>query len=110
MGRLLCLQVRALTLTACFTIVVVGKDRVFATQFHPEKSGETGLAILKAFLEMESASVVGQSVPSSSEGRGVSGLARRVIACLDVRSNDDGDLVVTKVINLIRVSFLNDVM
>jgi len=25
------------------------------------------------------------------------GLAKRVIACLDVRSNDNGDLVVTKV-------------
>ena len=25
---------------------------VFGTQFHPEKSGKVGLAILKAFIEM----------------------------------------------------------
>lgn len=30
----------------------VGKDNVFATQFHPEKSGDTGLRILKAFGEL----------------------------------------------------------
>ena len=30
----------------------VAKDNVFGCQFHPEKSGEVGLAILKAFCEM----------------------------------------------------------
>ncbi len=34
-------------LTAC-----VGKDNVFGCQFHPEKSGNVGLKILKAFCEM----------------------------------------------------------
>jgi len=29
----------------------VSKDRTFATQFHPEKSGETGLQMLKNFVE-----------------------------------------------------------
>lgn len=31
---------------------VVGKDNVYGTQFHPEKSGDVGLNILKAFSEM----------------------------------------------------------
>ena len=35
-------------LTAC-----VGKDNVFGCQFHPEKSGEVGLKMLKAFCETE---------------------------------------------------------
>ena len=34
---------------------------------------------------------------SSSGSSSVTGLARRVIACLDVRNNDQGDLIVTKV-------------
>ena len=32
---------------------VVCKDNVMGTQFHPEKSGEVGLNILRAFAEME---------------------------------------------------------
>ena len=35
-------------LTAC-----VGKNNVYGCQFHPEKSGETGLRMLKAFCETE---------------------------------------------------------
>lgn len=30
----------------------ISKDNVFATQFHPEKSGETGLKILKNFVDI----------------------------------------------------------
>lgn len=30
----------------------VGRGNVYGTQFHPEKSGETGLKILKAFAEL----------------------------------------------------------
>ena len=37
-------------LTAC-----VGQGNVFGCQFHPEKSGEIGLNILRAFCEMEAA-------------------------------------------------------
>ncbi len=32
---------------------IVGKDNVMGCQFHPEKSGEVGLNILRAFCEME---------------------------------------------------------
>ena len=62
-----------------------------ACQFHPEKSGATGLGVFQRFLE--DAEPTGQfgTAPSAANG-----LARRVIACLDVRSNDNGDLVVTK--------------
>ena len=35
-------------LTAC-----VGEGNVYGCQFHPEKSGETGIRMLKAFCEME---------------------------------------------------------
>ena len=31
---------------------VIQKDNIFATQFHPEKSGETGIKILKNFCEI----------------------------------------------------------
>jgi imidazole glycerol-phosphate synthase len=70
--------------------------RQLATQFHPEKSGKAGLRVLKAFLEdlplEEEISVEEAKVVESAMG----GLTRRVIACLDVRTNDAGDLVVTK--------------
>ncbi len=32
---------------------IVAKDNIYGCQFHPEKSGEIGLKILKAFCEME---------------------------------------------------------
>ena len=69
----------------------LGRGNVFATQFHPEKSGVAGLRVLKAFLEGKRWETVGKSQNDTSQG-----LTRRVIACLDVRTNDQGDLVVTK--------------
>ncbi|TVY92128.1 Imidazole glycerol phosphate synthase [Lachnellula willkommii] len=68
----------------------VAKGNILATQFHPEKSGVAGLRVIKAFLDGT----------KESEAHGQlalkEGLTRRVIACLDVRTNDQGDLVVTK--------------
>ncbi|XP_025794998.1 imidazole glycerol phosphate synthase hisHF, chloroplastic isoform X2 [Panicum hallii] len=68
----------------------ISMGNIQAVQFHPEKSGDTGLSILKNFLSANSS---GAKVPAR---RKASKLAKRVIACLDVRSNDNGDLVVTK--------------
>jgi len=77
-------------------IGAISKDNIFATQFHPEKSGQAGLDVLQAFLEgkrLQDLDQVTSNTPSTSPSNG---LTRRVIACLDVRTNDDGDLVVTK--------------
>ncbi|MBU0971890.1 MAG: imidazole glycerol phosphate synthase subunit HisF [Proteobacteria bacterium] len=68
----------------------VQKGNVMGTQFHPEKSGRVGMQLLKNFIRSEALHAAG---PVEIRGKG---LAKRVIACLDVRSNDDGDLVVTK--------------
>lgn len=83
----------------------VARGNVLATQFHPEKSGVAGLRVIKAFLTGEGAKTLGQSLTLSPETTASitsstttpeRGLTRRVIACLDVRTNDAGDLVVTK--------------
>ncbi|KAI2776575.1 imidazole glycerol phosphate synthase HisHF [Daldinia loculata] len=71
----------------------VAKANVLATQFHPEKSGVAGLRVLKAFLTGEGAKTLGQDVTGPAP---TGGLTKRIIACLDVRTNDQGDLVVTK--------------
>ncbi|KAH0590813.1 Imidazole glycerol phosphate synthase hisHF [Termitomyces sp. J132] len=73
-------------------ISIVRKGNVFGTQFHPEKSGTAGLNLLDAWLrnpefESESASPVLKRTH---------GLTKRIVACMDVRANDQGDLVVTK--------------
>lgn len=66
---------------------------IAAFQFHPEKSGAAGLGILHQFLKNESITLRSAETAVAADK---TQLAKRVIACLDVRSNDRGDLVVTK--------------
>ncbi|MBN2342683.1 MAG: imidazole glycerol phosphate synthase subunit HisF [Deltaproteobacteria bacterium] len=66
------------------------RGNVIGTQFHPEKSGAVGLQVLKNFIENTSPALPRKPLTGATR------LAKRIIACLDVRSNDDGDLVVTK--------------
>ncbi len=82
--------VLATTDYGCRFVSAVQRGRLVATQFHPEKSGSVGLAILKNFLADAPA-----APPPATSDRPTQ-LAKRIIACLDVRANDAGDLVVTK--------------
>ena len=82
-----------------FVAAVSNGSNVVATQFHPEKSGATGLSLMDNFLSSggdASTDNLRRSAGAIGNGEGDLSLAKRVIACLDVRSNDNGDLVVTK--------------
>lgn len=72
----------------------VQKGRVCGCQFHPEKSGDNGLNLISAFLKQASNDAAPVINPTPTGGS--TSLAKRIIACLDVRENDKGDLVVTK--------------
>lgn len=73
-------------------IGAISRGNVFGAQFHPEKSGVAGLRVLRAFLNGDQFQSLSEDLDSDREN----GLTRRIIACLDVRTNDSGDLVVTK--------------
>jgi len=68
----------------------IQKGNITATQFHPEKSGTSGINVLKNFLEPDREQKAFTHVSKETS------LSKRIVACLDVRSNDPGDLVVTK--------------
>lgn len=72
-------------------VSAVQRGRIAASQFHPEKSGAAGLRLLENFVRGEG---LAPTLPPGCDSP--TRLARRIIACLDVRSNDQGDLVVTK--------------
>jgi len=69
----------------------IQQGNIIATQFHPEKSGQIGLQLFGNFVDR---AVSPDQDLIQEDGKTV--LAKRIIACLDVRSNDTGDLVVTK--------------
>ncbi|MCG6939672.1 MAG: imidazole glycerol phosphate synthase subunit HisF [Thiohalocapsa sp.] len=88
-------------------VSAVQRGEVIALQFHPEKSGIAGLELLQRFLTgtVTVAPFADAGAPAATPSpdhartgadRPPTRLAKRVIACLDVRSNDAGDLVVTK--------------
>jgi glutamine amidotransferase/cyclase len=87
----------------------IQKGCVVACQFHPEKSGQAGLRVLKGFLESIDNHTLSTATPiidtsSSSSSSSSSSLVtlpttklvKRIVVALDVRQNDHGDLVVTK--------------
>ena len=77
-------------------VSAVGLGRVCAVQFHPEKSGRVGLNMLRGFLEA-SLAIDPPTAPSAPPPDvSTSAYCKRIVACLDVRANDAGDLVVTK--------------
>mmetsp|Transcript_38906 Transcript_38906/g.58446 ORF Transcript_38906/g.58446 Transcript_38906/m.58446 type:complete len:572 (-) Transcript_38906:380-2095(-) len=74
----------------------VQKGCVVATQFHPEKSGTTGLNIFKNFLQAAEKGTLSNTSSLPIDPSSQTSLVKRVVVALDVRSNDQGDLVVTK--------------
>ncbi|MGD9949206.1 MAG: imidazole glycerol phosphate synthase subunit HisF [Desulfobulbus sp.] len=71
-------------------VSAIQRGALVATQFHPEKSGKAGLKLLGNFLSSTQEAIIPAACPTKTK------LAKRIIACLDVRANDRGDLVVTK--------------
>jgi imidazole glycerol-phosphate synthase len=74
----------------CPFVSSVQKGNVIGTQFHPEKSGAAGIGLLENFIREKNL-----HTDKAVDIKG-NGLSKRIIACLDVRTNDQSDLVVTK--------------
>ncbi|KAI0283339.1 imidazoleglycerol phosphate synthase [Russula aff. rugulosa BPL654] len=80
-------------------VATVRKDNVFGCQFHPEKSGDAGMRLLDTWLRQPFSSTQNRPTPAPRlpfPPGPKDGLTKRIIACMDVRANDQGDLVVTK--------------
>jgi glutamine amidotransferase/cyclase len=74
----------------------VQRGCVVGTQFHPEKSGATGIRVLKGFLEAVEDGSLSHTKTLTVDPLAQTQLTKRIVVALDVRSNDHGDLVVTK--------------
>ncbi|POM59175.1 Imidazoleglycerol phosphate synthase, cyclase subunit [Phytophthora palmivora] len=74
-------------------VSAVQKGNVMATQFHPEKSGAVGIAILKGFLENKDLADHDTPIASAATAPKTT-LSKRIIAY--VKMGTFGDLVVTK--------------
>lgn len=74
----------------------IRQGNVFGTQFHPEKSGAAGLALLGTWLANSDEPALIKFINPLPNTSAKMGLTKRIIACMDVRTNDEGDLVVTK--------------
>ena len=74
----------------------VQRGRVMACQFHPEKSGHVGLRMLHNFAVAALSATPPPPPPMPAATDVPTRYCKRVIACMDVRANDAGDLVCTK--------------
>lgn len=78
----------------------VRRGNILGCQFHPEKSGEAGLKVLLRWLEAPIEEISGNATKALGEAKElplkeVDGFTKRIVACLDVRANDQGKFMVS---------------